>query len=83
MIPKTYELMGLTDIDVLEIQHFLFPLLADTSDRSTFKVIVYLADKYEGVKLNFAMFLLGRCVQLADYRQAQGLSCYLDPDNLD
>jgi len=77
---KTYEQLGLTKSDVLKIQKWMFPMIADKELIS--EMIPLVVNKFSGVKQHYALYLLGAELGQAKAKEQMGIQHLLNPENI-
>lgn len=82
---KAYEKIGLTKEDVLGIQRWMFPMIAETDSVGDMiqKVALYFQSaETPNRKLHYALYLLGSEIGQASVKEQLGLVHELDPQNV-
>lgn len=77
---KAYEQLGLTGDDVLEIQRWMFPMIAEQDLIS--KMIPLVVNKFSGTKQHYALYLLGAELGQAKAKEELGIAHLLDTENI-
>lgn len=81
---KAYEKMGLTKDQVLEMQRWLYPQIANDSrsTESCGETIKQIVERYNGAMRQYAIYHFGHIVGGARVKEKLGIQVYLNPDDV-
>lgn len=78
---KAYEQLGLTAKQVIEMQRWLFRMVAETDSIS--KMIDKTVDKFPaGTTRHYALYILGNRMGEAQMKEQLGMTCILNPEQI-
>lgn len=79
----TYQNLGLTKEQVLEIQHWLFPLITDPKKTSISEIMELIIEKYNGKHRQYTLYFFGHIMGQARVKEKLGIRLILNPDVID
>lgn len=77
---KAYKGLGLTEVEVVEMQTWLFSMVNET--KSISEMISKTAAHFEGTTLHYALYVLGNNMGAAQVKDMIGVAHVLNPEEL-